>query len=373
MLRRLLSAMVAVVACMVATAQGICVINGTIADCKLNDGKKVKSVTLTRTDESGREIEVATAKVKKGKYTFKCEVSKDEPVLMYEIRGFDEGTGIELFVEEGTVEVTTASAAQVCESRVGGTPTNDLYSGFKAILNNGYLEAEKYSDESLKSKEKVKTMSQAIRYLIDHNASPMTPLMIERWLLHMLTPTYADQMLKTIALPLHSHPYYLSLRNKVLAGNLKVGSEVPDIRLSLIGGETKHLSDFRGKYVVLNFWTDGCEKSAAMIEEVGNLYDIVKENQEQIVIVSVAIESDIAAWKAAVSSNGMERDGWLNACDGLGADSPAAKLLGVENAPRIIVVEPEGLAVTLDMDVDELIMRIEQILSGDLYYLDQKD
>ena len=216
---------------MVATAQGICVINGTIADCKLNDGKKVKSVTLTRTDESGREIEVATAKVKKGKYTFKCEISKDEPVLMYEIRGFDEGAGIELFVEEGTVEVTTASAAQVCESRVGGTPTNDVYSGFKAILNNGYLEAEKYSDESLKSKEKVKTMSQAIRYLIDHNASPMTPLMIERWLLHMLTPTYADQMLKTIALPLHSHPYYLSLRNKVLAGNLKVGSEVPEKRI----------------------------------------------------------------------------------------------------------------------------------------------
>ena len=68
MLRRLLSAMVAVVACMVATAQGICVINGTIADCKLNDGKKVKSVTLTRTDESGREIEVAKAKVKWAKW-----------------------------------------------------------------------------------------------------------------------------------------------------------------------------------------------------------------------------------------------------------------------------------------------------------------
>lgn len=367
MLHRLFSTIIAVICCMAAGAQGTCVINGTIE----NDGKKIKSVTLVRTNELGQEIEVATAKVKKGKYTFKRELAKDEPVLLYTIKGLSQD--LEVFVEQGEVTVNTPSAAKPWESNITGTPTNDVYSGFKAILNNGYLEAEKYSDASLKSKEKVKTMSQAIRYLIDHNASPMTPLMIERWLLHILTPAYADQMLKTIAFPLHSHPYYLSLRNKVLSGNLKVGSEVPDIRLSLIGGETKHLSDFRGKYVVLSFWTDGCEKSAAMIEEVANLYDIVKENLEQIVIVSVALENDMAAWKTAVSSNGMDRDGWLNACDGMGADSPAAKLLGVERAPRIIIVEPEGRVVTLDMDIDELIIRIEQILSGDLYYLDQED
>ena len=68
----------------------------------------------------------------------------------------------------------------------------------------------------------------------------------------------------------------------------------------------------------------------------------------------------------------MEHEGWLNACDGFGADSPVAKLLGVDKTPRIVVVEPEGRAVSLDMDVDELVIRIEQILSGDLYYLDQE-
>ena len=69
----------------------------------------------------------------------------------------------------------------------------------------------------------------------------------------------------------------------------------------------------------------------------------------------------------------MDCEGWLNACDLAGADSPAAKLLGVEKAPRIILVEPEGRAVSLDMDVDEVVMRVEQILSGDLYYFDQAE
>ena len=93
---------------------------------------------------------------------------------------------------------------------------------------------------------------------------------------------------------------------------------------------------------------------------------------EQIVIVSIALEKDKAAWANAVNSNDMEREGWLNSCDGMGADSPAAKLLGVEQSPKIVFVEPEGRAVSLDMDIDELIIRVEQILSGDLYYLDKE-
>ncbi len=363
MLHRLFSTIIAVICCMAAGAQGTCVINGTIE----NDGKKIKSVTLVRTNELGQEIEVATAKVKKGKYTFKRELAKDEPVLMYTIKGLSQD--LEVFVEQGEVTVNTPSAEKPSESTITGTPTNDTYTEFKGIVHSGgslLLDREG-------AHEDIKRLSQMVRFLIDHNGSPMTPLMIERLLLWQLTPAYADQMLKTVALPLQNHPYYLSLRNKVLAGNLKVGNEVPDIQLPLLNGETKHMSDFRGKYVVLNFWANGSDKSAAMIEEVANLYDIVKENQEQIVIVSVALENDMAAWKTAVSSNGMDRDGWLNACDGMGADSPAAKLLGVERAPRIIIVEPEGRVVTLDMDIDELIIRIEQILSGDLYYLDQED
>ena len=53
--------------------------------------------------------------------------------------------------------------------------------------------------------------------------------------------------------------------------------------------------------------------------------------------------------------------------------SPPAKLFGVDKAPRIIFIEPEGRAVSLDQEVEELQMRIEQIMEGDLYYLDQEE
>ena len=65
MLHRILSTIIAAFVCATVSAQGVCVIKGNIAD-----GKGVKKVTLSRTDELGKSVEVATAKVKKGKYTF---------------------------------------------------------------------------------------------------------------------------------------------------------------------------------------------------------------------------------------------------------------------------------------------------------------
>lgn len=382
MLHRILSTIAVAFICIAASAQDVCVINGNIAD-----GKKIKKVVLTRTDEFGKSVEVATAKVKKGKYTFKYKLTKDEPVLMYAIKGFGEGNDVEVFVEPGEVTVSTYSNMS---SIATGTPTNDLYLKYCATCNDDsvlpfakdILERKHGAEwfatpegkEALNriARESIKIKANLLRMLIDNNASPMTPLMIERWL-PLLTPAYAEQMVNTIHVDLQNHPYYLSLRNKVLANDMKVGNEVPDITLPLSSGEVKKLSDYRGKYVVLNFWANGCTKSDEMIAEMKNLYNVVKENQDQFVIISVALESDAAAWQAAVQSKGMGGDGWLNACDLAGAASPAAKLFGVEKAPRIVLIEQEGRAVSLDMDIDEVVMRVEQILSGDLYYFDQAE
>ena len=382
MLHRILSTIVLSFICIAASAQGVCVIKGNIAD-----GNKIKKVALTRTDEFGRTIEVATAKVKKGKYAFRYELAKDEPVFMYAIKGFGEGNDVEVFVEPGEVAVNTYSNMS---SIATGTPTNDLYLKYCATCNDdsilpfakdilerkhgaGWFATPEGKDALNRiARESIKIKANLLRMLIDNNASPMTPLMIERWL-PLLTPAYADQMVKTIHVDLQNHPYYLSLRNKVLANDMKVGNEVPDITLPLSGGEVKKLSDFRGKYVVLNFWTNDCAKSADMLAEMKNLYEVVKENQDQFVIINFALVKDAMVWNIVVNINEMDCEGWLNACDLAGADSPAANLLGVDKAPRIILVEPEGRAVSLDMDVDEVVMRVEQILDGDLYYFDQAD
>ena len=392
MRNRILSTIIATVSCLAVGAQQTCTISGTIADNQLGNGEKVKKVYLTRTNEFGQTIEVATAKVKRGRYTFKYTLADDAPVMQYTLTGFGEDKGIALFVEPGAVSIATPIAAQPEQSTVSGTPTNDTYAQYRAITEVGTNHVaeritaleQHHSKEWLATAEgksavkrilamhTIKTETEALRFLIDHNASPMMPLEVERTLLPKLTESYADQMVKAVAITLHQHPYYHSLRNAVLAATLKVGNEVPDITLPLLTGDTKHLTDYRGKYIILNYWTPGDEKSAGMLAELKNVYDVVKDEKDYI-ILSFALTSDAAAWREAVEAHGIDRDGWLHACDGVGVNSPAAKRYGIEEAPKVVFIEPEGHAISLDMELDEIIMRIEQIMSGDLYYLDQKE
>ena len=388
-MRNKIFSIIALAACMAVSAQETCIINGSIAD---ND-TKVKKVSLTRTDELGNQITVATAKVKRGKYTLTHELAQDAPALQYTLTGFGEAGSIALFVEPGEVAVNTALASSPEQSTVSGTPTNDTYAQYQAILAEAEREVadkvaaleqqhgqawtaspEGKSDiNRLKAQVAIKTESQVIRFLIEHNASPMMPLVTEHTLLPKLTDVYAGQMLNAVSTTLHTHPYYLSLRNSVLSASMKVGNEVPDITLPLLTGDSKRLSDYRGRYVVLHFWKSDCESSAASLDELMRLHEVIKEHQDQFVIISVALDTDKSAWQAAVESKGISHESWLHACDGAGAASPAAKLFGVDNTPKIIVVEPEGLAVSLNMDIDDVVMRTEQILSGDLYYLDQQE
>ena len=388
-MRNKIFSIIALAACMAVSAQETCIINGTIAD---ND-TKVKKVSLTRTDELGNQITVATAKVKRGKYTLTHELAQDAPALQYTLTGFGEAGSIALFVEPGEVAVNTALASNPEQSTVSGTPTNDTYAQYQAILAEAAREVAdkvaaleqqhgqawtaspegKSAIKRLKAQVAIKTESQVIRFLIEHNASPMMPLVTEHTLLPKLTDVYAGQMLNAVSTTLHTHPYYLSLRNSVLSASMKVGNEVPDITLPLLTGDSKRLSDYHGRYVVLHFWKSDCESSAASLDELMRLHEVIKEHKDQFVIISVALDTDKSAWQAAVESKGIRHESWLHACDGAGAASPAAKLFGVDSTPKIIVVEPEGLAVSLNMDIDDVVMRTEQILSGDLYYLDQQE
>ena len=390
MRNKILSIIVAV-SCIAANAQEKCIINGHISDSQLADGKEVKKVYLTQTDEFGRATTVATAKVRKGSYTFKYKLTDNAPVLQYAITGFGDGKGISLFVEPGEVVVSTPVALQPELSTVAGTPTNDTYAEYIAIACEGQREAArqiaaleerhgkswlesaegKSEVRRIKAKEAIKIEAESLRFLIEHNASPMTPWVIEHSLFSKLSAAYAEQMTKTITVSLHSHPYYHSLRNAMLASTLKAGSTAPDITLPLLNGETMHLNDFLGKHVILNFWTDA-EEATEMFAELQHVYDVTQQQRDQYVIISIFLGGNIAAWAKEVKSLGLNREGWLHACDGAGADSPAAKRYSVEDAPRIVLIEPEGHVVSLDMEIDEVVLRIEQILSGDLYYLDME-
>lgn len=85
--------------------------------------------------------------------------------------------------------------------------------------------------------------------------------------------------------------YYHQLKNDQsdkLAEQLEVGTGIsqvaPDFTLTNLAGEKVALSDYRGKYVVLNFWATWCPPCR---KEIPDLNAFHEENKDEFVVLAV--------------------------------------------------------------------------------------
>ena len=118
----------------------------------------------------------------------------------------------------------------------------------------------------------------------------------------------------------------------------KAGTVAPDFTLSSLDGNTISLSDFKGKYVVLDFWASWCPDCLRDIPEVQSLYkDFSKRG---VVFVGVSFDNDKSSWQAAVEKHDIQ---YLQ-CSELKKmrEADIAKQYGVKWIPSLVVVDPEG-------------------------------
>lgn len=116
---------------------------------------------------------------------------------------------------------------------------------------------------------------------------------------------------------------------------MKVGSLAPDFTLMNKNNEPIKLSDFRGKYVYLNFWTTW---SKASIGEMG-LFPVFKEKYgKHVAFVSINMDSDKKKFDNFVA--GYPNFDW-NMLH-FGGNSNLLDQYEVNNVPSYILIDPEG-------------------------------
>ena len=115
---------------------------------------------------------------------------------------------------------------------------------------------------------------------------------------------------------------------------VEVGDDFADAEFFDINGNTKHISDYLGKYLLLDFWFSNCGPCIAAIPE---MKEIAKTYSEKLTIISISIDSD-AIWKKAMNEHNMP---WVNIRDPKAISGVAANY-GVYGMPNYIMISPEG-------------------------------
>jgi thiol-disulfide isomerase/thioredoxin len=142
------------------------------------------------------------------------------------------------------------------------------------------------------------------------------------------------------------------------------GTAAPDIELSSLspdGQRSSKLSDYRGKFVILEWWATWCGPCQEPMAKLQKIREEHPEWADQVEIITVSLDDP-----RATAYKHLQTRGWTNTANfwaGGGFSSPAAKAFRVSAIPEVHLISTNGTVVDSDLRLSPF-LELDAILKG---------
>lgn len=126
--------------------------------------------------------------------------------------------------------------------------------------------------------------------------------------------------------------------------SVAVGRTAPDFELSTPDGKKVKLSDFRGKYVLLDFWASWCGPCRKENPNIVEQYNNFKE--KNFTILGVSLDDNKDAWLKAIKDDKLT---WTHVSELKRWESEVASLYKVDGIPASFILDPEGKIIAKNL------------------------
>jgi thiol-disulfide isomerase/thioredoxin len=138
------------------------------------------------------------------------------------------------------------------------------------------------------------------------------------------------------------------------------GEKAPDFETTLPTGEKAHLSDLKGKFVLLQFWGSWCGPCRMENPALGLLYQ--KYHASGFEIFSIGVERNQTSWQRAIQHDGMV---WkYHAADFKEFDGEIPRLFNIHSIPATFLINREGMIVGVNLPPAEMDQKLAQTLTN---------
>ncbi len=134
------------------------------------------------------------------------------------------------------------------------------------------------------------------------------------------------------------------------------GEIAPDFKAITLYGEQLSFSDFKGQYVLIDFWGSWCPPCRKENPELAKLYKKhygrAYKDATEFQIVSISVETNKKAWVNAINKDGLI---WKHHISSLQRfEDPIVEAYGVKEIPTKYLVGPNAEIISVNWTVDEI-------------------
>lgn len=332
-----------------------------------------------------QELQTDSVLMKDGKFTFRGRV--DEPCMVnvyINVPGRKYPASMKLFLENAKINLSATwdkSAREYVKNlKITGSKVHVeneyLFDGAmkrsgRDKIREAYMEAEKRRDTAQMralTKANMKALEVYTKDIDDWVAANPNSFATLRYKSMIIPPDEAgldkfeaeldrtDPALRSsfLAQTIYAQINEQRRRLKIAPGTMAIDFEQPDKN-----GDMVRLSDYKGKYVFVDFWASWCVPCRAENPHVVKAYnDFHKKGLE---VLSVSVDDKREAWLKAVEQDGLP---WTQVSDLKGWNNSASQSYLIKAIPANFLIDPSGKIIASGLRGEHLHKELERVFGS---------